>query len=344
MELGLVVLKQAASFRNQGDLIHKAAKRLGWGVTYIDLNTACVGPPKGRWDKVIALVPLWPLYLFSVLRLVAWSSRTHVIYGPVDGPFQRNLNLFNVMQSMRIVAPSKWCAEQITKSAGVPCGVVHHGIDHKDFEFTEKRIKAQRQIWLRDKGERTILFSNLNPLHRKGFPHLCKAIVMLRKKLGDTFLMVLHTGLKEARKLTPDLENTPGLILEDSFNTLPFRAIALKTAACDVYVHPALQEGFGLPLLEAMAAQKTIVSLDAPAMNELVTDKEGWLFPMSHLKKEAWKNGAIAYLHEYEPSMLADAMEDAIVHKEQSLKKAEEAYTKSLQYDYLKRYKELVAY
>ncbi|MDW8086232.1 MAG: glycosyltransferase, partial [Ignisphaera sp.] len=44
--------------------------------------------------------------------------------------------------------------------------------------------------------------------------------------------------------------------------------------AADVYVHPALCEGFGIPIVEAMAAGKPVICVDAPPMNEHVSWRE----------------------------------------------------------------------
>jgi len=342
MEMGVVSMRNAASFRNQADLIVKIARQKGFGVKDLTLAEACVGPPKYRFDKLIALIPLWPRYLFDVLRLTAWMSKAHVIYGPVDGPYQLNIGLFKIMRNMTLCAPSRWCAEMIRKSTEQPCLYNPHGIDHKDFVFSEDRIEGQRKTWLKGKSERTILFANLNPIHRKGFPHLCRAIGLLYERLGEKFLFVLHTGLKPALKLYPKLNKTPCLVIEDSFNTLPFRAIALKTVAADIYVNPSLQEGFGLPVLEAMTGKTVVVTSDAPSVNELVGDNEAFVFPITKVREEKWNNGFLAQLHEYEPSSLADAMERAITDKKGRETKVAAAYQKSLKYDYRTVYSRLI--
>ncbi|MGC8873969.1 MAG: glycosyltransferase, partial [Chloroflexia bacterium] len=47
--------------------------------------------------------------------------------------------------------------------------------------------------------------------------------------------------------------------------------------ACDVYVLPSRYEGFGLPLLEAMACRAPIVASDVPVIHEIVRDGENGL-------------------------------------------------------------------
>jgi len=342
MNLGLVTLRQAASFRNQADLIHMAAISKGYEVQDLSLEDS-FGKPKGKWDKLIALIPLWPRYIFGITRLTApWMSASHVIYGPVDGPFQTNINLFDVMNQLNIATTSQWCKQCMERNGIKVKAVIPHGINHEDFNFSDRTHYTRLSLLRQKYPRRTILFSNINPLQRKGLPHLKKALEILQKKLGDKFVFILHTGLKQALKYEPALEKTPNLVIEDAYNRLPFRAVAEKTYACDIFVFPSLLEGFGLPILEAMAAKRTIVCLNAAPMNELVSPKEAWLFDFTHVREERWDNGSVAQLHEYKPEDLAYAMETAIIERAISESKRENAYRRSLDYDYMKVYDKLV--
>jgi len=344
MKLGLITMTNVPSFMNQAVLIRKAAVEHGYEVELMNTSEA-IQRPKQWYDKGIALVPLWARYVYDASRLLApWFSRSHILYGPVDGPFKMNLNLFGVIQQMRIVVPSEFCRRCLMRNGLSVFDVIPHGINHEDFKF-EDSTRYTRLAHLREEyPNRKILFSNINPLHRKGLVHLQKALETLHKKIPDKYIFILHTGLKEAKKLNPTIEKTPNLIIEDHYGKLPFRAVAEKTVACDIFVFPSLLEGFGEPILEAMAAKKPIVCLDAPAMNELVNSKEAWLFPFKLLREEEWDNGAIAQLHDYEPKDLAEAMQHAIENEAESQEKAENAYKKSLDYDYHKVYSKLIAY
>lgn len=337
------MLKAAASFRNQGFLIQKAALKEGWEVEERDVAQAARFR-KERWDRMIMVGPLWPRYVFDIQRITApWFSHSHCIYGPVDGPYTMNINFFMIFRQMNIATPSQWCKNQIEK-AGIPVkSVIPHGIDPKDFRFS-KNPKYSRMKDLRAKyKDKTIFFSNLNPLHRKGFPQLMQALQILQNLQKDKWVFILHTGLKNAVKhgLTPG--KVPNLVVEDAYNKLPFRQIALKTVSCDAYVQPSLNEGFGLPILEAAAAKTCVVMCDCPAQNEILGPEEAWLFPYDDIKTETWTApGCVAQLHRYNPESLARAMELVITHPEASREKAEKAYKRSKQFHYLKVYKPLV--
>lgn len=350
MKLGLITLMNTPSFMNQAVLIRKVFVEHGWEVEILHTDQA-IAYPKQSYDRSIALLPLWPRYIFAAARMLApWISREHLLYGPVDGPYQTNMNLFKVMSNYRIVVPSQFCADCFKRNGMEVLRVIRHGINHDDFKFADdpkyNRLKKLRAQF----PNRKILFANINPLHRKGLVHLCKALQILHKKIPKQYVFILHTGLKKAQdqisKLAPhdkiDLKKLPSVVVEDQYARLPFRQIALKTASCDIIVHPSLNEGFGETILEAMVAQRPIVCLDAPAMNELVNDKSAYLFPYQEVKEEKWENGAMAQLYEYDAKELAAAMERAITNPAECKEKAQLAYENSLEYDYRKVYKPLV--
>lgn len=343
MEMSIFSLRSAASFRNQSALLYKASVHFGWGCEERDVSER-VNWPKEHYDSVIALVPLWPRYIFDCVRLCApWVSRRFWIYGPVDGPYTQNEAFFMVMKNSittnRVAVPSQFCRESMAKSGIHVQHVIPHGLDPDDFKF-DKALKRERMTRLRKQHpDRTIFFSNLNPLHRKGFNHLAQAIEILYHKRPKDFIFVLHTGKTLALKYEPKLEKVPNLVIEDAYNQLPFRNIALKTMSCDVFVFPSLLEGFGLPVLEAMFAKRPIVCADYPAMNELVDPKSAWMVPVVDVKTERWTGpGCYAPLCHYEPSELATCMEMAMDNPKESREKAAQAHKKSKAYHYLKVY------
>lgn len=344
MKLALFSLRSAASFRNQSELIYKAGIKAGYDVTNRDLVERA-RYPRERWDRIIALAPLWPRYAFDCARLAApWFQRGFTFYGPVDGPFLTNITFFKVIKQMRVVTTSRFCKRMI-EQAGVPVAdVCYHGINPGDFKFADiPKYDRLKQLRKKHPGK-TIFFSNLNPLHRKGFPHLAKALAILTKKRPGDWIFYLHTGREKALKYHRGLAGVKNLVIEDAYNTLPFRQVALKTAACDVFVHPSLLEGFGLTVLEAAAAGRAIVCCDMEPLNEILNPGCAFMFPFREIKQEPWKDpGCIAQLHEYDPQVLADTMEYVMDHPKERAEKAAKARIRSRRFHYLKVYKKLLA-
>ena len=347
MNMAIFALRLAASFRNISALLYKAAIHHGWGCEERDV-TERANWPKEHWDSIISVVPLWPRYIFESVRLCApWLSRRFWVYGPVDGPYTPNEAFFMVMKNTmtmdRVATTSQYCRESMAKSGIHVRHVIPHGLDPDDFKF-DKAMRAERMSRLREKHPgRTIFFSNLNPIKRKGFDHLAKAIMILSKKRGRDFIFVLHTGKAEALRHEPKLSKVPNLVIEDAYNQLPFRNIALKTMSCDVFVFPSLLEGFGLPVLEAMFAKRPIICADYPAMNELVDSKCAWMVPVMDVKTERWEGpGCYAPMAQYEPADLATCMEQAMDNPKEAREKAARAHKHSKAYHYLKVYEPLV--
>jgi len=339
MRAAIFSLRSAASFRNQSALLYKAAVGLGLEAEEKDLGERVAYPMPG-WDRLVCLAPIWPRYTFDAVRLATpWFARRFTLYGPVDGPLVLNVNFFKVLENLGVTVPSQFCRESLERSGVRVQGVVPHAIDPSDFQFSQDPKYGRLQLLREQFPGRTIFFSNINPLHRKGLPELAKALEILAAKRPKDFIFILHTGRQKAMDLAPTLARTPNLVLEDAYNTLPFRHVALKTASCDVFVFPSRLEGFGLPVLEAMATRRAVVCCDMAPLNEMVGQKEAWLFPYTGVKQETWEApGCVAQLHEYDPKALATAMEDAMDHPEESREKGLAAYQRSLQYDYMKVY------
>lgn len=73
------------------------------------------------------------------------------------------------------------------------------------------------------------------------------------------------------------------------------RGIPLKDlwglyAISDVYLQPSKAEGFGLPVLEAMAVCVPVVATDTGALHELLDDKRGFLVSPEYTFIDVWGN------------------------------------------------------
>jgi glycosyltransferase involved in cell wall biosynthesis len=81
-----------------------------------------------------------------------------------------------------------------------------------------------------------------------------------------------------------------------------------------------------------MSVGKAPIICDAPPMNEIVTEKEGYKIPYVYVEYERHKNWMIFKHHKYEPQDLANQIIYAIEHpketEEKGIKARERAITK----------------
>ncbi len=343
MRFAIYALREAASFRNQSALLCKTATRLGFEVIERDISQPA-NFKKDYFDRTIFLAPLWMRYVTDSIRLSCpWLSKHFSFYGPVDGPFTLNVSFFKVLEQIEVITTSKWCVEQIHKANAKVDGFIYHGIDPDDFKFKKEQIEQQRQRWSKENPDLYVFFSNLNPIHRKGFHHLAKALILMEQTGRADYVFVLHTGKAKALAIAPELAKAQHLIIEDLYNTLPFRQIALKTASCDCYVMPSMLEGFGLPLLESAAAERPAIFVDTAPMNEILSDEEGYPIPFTSIKQEEWKAPqCYAQLHDYDPQELANSMLHVLDHRKEAEEKGKRARKRSEDFDYWKVYKNFV--
>ncbi len=119
--------------------------------------------------------------------------------------------------------------------------------------------------------------ANLFP--RKGYEVMLQALPEIVSASPDVHYLIVGTGDSGYEGLLRAMRSDLGLEGRVHFagyrdNVFPY------LAAMDVYVHPALMEGFGIAVLEAMAMRKPVVATTTGGLPEIVRDGEtGTLVP-----------------------------------------------------------------
>lgn len=146
--------------------------------------------------------------------------------------------------------------------------VASNGVDFEIYDREKNKEELKKIQKKYDLPEKFVLYvGTLQP--RKNIPVLIEAV-----KNIDTSLVVV--GSKNARNFDPQIEKMikkyglrekiifPGWIDEEDKPTL------FKLAIC--FVFPSLYEGFGIPILEAMAAGTPVVCSDIPVFRKIGED------------------------------------------------------------------------
>jgi glycosyltransferase involved in cell wall biosynthesis len=119
--------------------------------------------------------------------------------------------------------------------------------------------------------------ANLFP--RKGYEVMLRALPEILSASPDAHYLIVGSGEaayeRALRALATDL-GVEGRVHFAGFQESVFPVLA----AVDVYVHPAVMEGFGIAVLEAMAMGKPVVATSTGGLPEIVRDGEtGLLVP-----------------------------------------------------------------
>jgi len=173
----------------------------------------------------------------------------------------------------KVIAVSNFTKKQITKNYKInpsKVEVVYNGIDLDGYAFTQKELReTKKQLNLPEKP--IILFVGRVDDPRKGLDLLLRALKKVLERVGAVLLVVGKGDQTEVRKLANSLGISRNVIFAGFVDGATLKKCY---ALCDMYVCPSRLEGFGLTVLEAMAAGKPVIATKAGAVSELVKNGE----------------------------------------------------------------------
>ncbi len=171
----------------------------------------------------------------------------------------------NARHAERVITTSEYCRERIAYHYQVALsriGIVPEGIDvgawSRDLAAAPPRPDSRPTI---------LCVARQYP--RKHIADLLQAFAQLRSYVPAAQLRLVGDGPEHAALV--ELAESLGIVGRVVFlGGISDAAVRHEYAHCDVFCLPSAQEGFGIVLLEAMAAGKPIVSTTAAAIPEVV--------------------------------------------------------------------------
>ncbi len=169
-----------------------------------------------------------------------------------------------------IITPSHYTKKELISLLQInsqKIKVVPHGIRHDLFKPRDK-IKTRKILDLPLNKKIVLHVGSENP--RKNIPTLIKAFAKLQKD-GYRNTILLRVG--ETQTNTHKLIST--LHLDESVLEFGLRdqsELCYLYNAADVLVFPSLYEGFGLPVIEAMASGCPVIAADRTSLPEVLGD------------------------------------------------------------------------
>lgn len=152
--------------------------------------------------------------------------------------------------------------------------VIYNGIDGDRFLVIENNV-IRSELGL--SPEDFVIGTVGRLILQKGQKYLLEAVSKLKEKFPHLILLIVGDGRlrDELKDYAKSLKIQQNVIFLGNRKDIP--AIL---SAMDIFVFPSLWEGFGIALIEAMAAGKPIIASDIPPIREIVnSEKVGILVP-----------------------------------------------------------------
>ncbi len=182
-----------------------------------------------------------------------------------------------IRQCAAIIAVSDFTRESLRECLSIPdesITVVKNGIDASEFEGGDPQ-RFRREF--PQAGENVALF--VGRLERsKGLDYLIPAFARASAQVTDATLAIVGGGGEEYVGRLKDLAGREGVESKVFFTgRIPQDLLPDAYAASSLVVLPSLMEGFGISLLESMAAGRPCVATRVGAIPELLADGKSGL-------------------------------------------------------------------
>src|SRR5262245_11513869 len=178
------------------------------------------------------------------------------------------------LRARKVITISEFSAKELVELYGlkhdhirvIPCGVSEDFVPRLD---DQAMAELRRRIGLT--SEHYILFiGGADP--RKNHQIFLEAAEKVRKKLGPRMLVLVGSSVhpfgnyeESARRCSlTEVVLCPGRVTTNE--------LQLLYSSADLFVFPSLYEGFGMPLLEAMACGAPVVASNSTALAEVAGD------------------------------------------------------------------------
>jgi glycosyltransferase involved in cell wall biosynthesis len=196
------------------------------------------------------------------------------LHSPVKARFFRTATRLAVRRAAALVVPSRATAAEVRRFVGgdeAAFHVAYHGVDTIRFHPVEaaERARVATSLGVPDGGYVGFL-GTLEP--RKNVPALIRGWVQAVRDLPEPPPLVLAGGPGWDADVDPAIAGVPGHLRVVRPGYLPLEDLPAFLAGARVLAYPSLGEGFGLPVLEAMACGATVLTTRELSLPEVGGD------------------------------------------------------------------------
>jgi glycosyltransferase involved in cell wall biosynthesis len=175
-----------------------------------------------------------------------------------------------VGRAARVITPSRYTAEQLVRHAAVPrekIRVTPEGVDPPEPRQTEAELACERALLV---GPGKVMVLSVGVLQtRKNLLNAIRAVA----SLPERYRLVLAGGDGHGSEAVHEfIRRDPAGARVVALGHVSAARLATLYQAANVLLFPSLEEGFGLPVLEAMARRLPVVAANTSALPEVGGD------------------------------------------------------------------------
>ena len=156
--------------------------------------------------------------------------------------------------------------------------VIHHGMEEHFQVLPQERRATVRARFLKPDDEALLLHVG-HTAARKNVETLLRAVAVLRKRGLSVRLLRVGKSLTPAQETLLDELGIRSWVTQ--VPPQPNTALVPFYNAADVFIFPSFYEGFGMPLIEAMACGTPVVCSDSELFHEVCGDAARFAEPRS---------------------------------------------------------------
>ncbi|MCU1616102.1 MAG: hypothetical protein JWO98_3642 [Frankiales bacterium] len=203
------------------------------------------------------------------------------VHQPVKRAFFRGWTRASLRRAARCVVPSYATLDELTRvTTGVrgQVDVAHHGADPATFHLPDLGHVAAVREHLGLRSERYVAFlGTIEP--RKNVPFLIEGWRRAVSSLEEPPALVIAGGRGWDTRIDEALASVPDHLEVLMPGYLPLELLAGFLGGAEVVAYPSMGEGFGLPVLEAMACGAPVLTTTSLALPEVGGDAVAYADP-----------------------------------------------------------------
>lgn len=286
---------------------------------------------------VMTFDPAWISPFAFFCREVMSEGVRCLFYTTIEGNAKKIHGDTWIYRDLSYIANSRYTAKKLQEAGARVSGILRHGVRVEEvqaFKMMKDEIRSKLGV-----SQNDFLVGYLAAGYMRKGHSLFSRVAQEVMKRDQEIKVAILTDEKGAK----EYENSSDVIVIDQFGELPKSFVYGFYHALDAYVQPSLSEGFGLPVLEALAAGKLVIHPDYEPLSEITDSETSIRVPVTSTEYRQ-ELGAIEYeLHYYNLESMVNAIiatKNLVKEKEKEI--SEKCIARARRFDYSKQYTKLI--